>query len=692
MSHLDSSCRSFRRGYRFLARTALVALLAFILSACNLGRTPFPPSVTSINPASGPVGTTVTLTGRFDASSEVLVCDASLERVHVLDGATAVAIPIEDAAPYRAYPLLRGVIPQLPPGSLCPVQLFVDGERVEIDADATTVVFSVPAIAPGAPEIRSVTPTDGAVVIDFVPGANGGSEVLNYAYSLDDGSTWVTLSPADAEPPVTIAGLENGKAYTGVLRAVTAGFDGAPSTSWTAVPFTTPGRPDVTLVEAGDGFVNLRLSVNDDGGRPVEAWHLETDEQLGFTRLDDVQGSSVTVTLDSLDNTRTYRVLVRAENEAGLGDTSEVVEVRAVAPPFRIRSLQPLTISSSDGFGISVAVHGGLAIVGAPRVSPSNGFATVFERVNPLEWPRARTILHSDALTSGNFGFSVDVHGAWIAVGNPDNALIYFDDGGADVSTTNWGLISASYDDIDALGTNVAISDSIVMGASTGVAGVDGSFAFGSELTGADITFPGALGDHWVVASGTDIAVHEQRTAIASTTTQGTTVAVYDVSGSNAIQVGADVTLPSALLGAHIDLDGSRLAVGATNSGNDEKVDVYAMEAASWTLEQTLRAPGDPGGIGFGLEVAIDEERLLVAAPQAPVNGRQAAGMVFVFELNQGAWQLASTITQPQPQANAHFGSSVDLDGDYAIIGAPGSDRDGHTDAGAAYIVAFGVP
>jgi len=691
MSHLDSSCRSSRRGYRFLARTAFVALLAFILSACNLGRTPLPPSVTSINPASGPVGTTITLTGRFDASSEVLVCDASLERVHVLDGATAVAIPIEGAAPFRTYPLLRGVIPQLPPGSLCPVQLFVDGERVERDADATPVVFSVPAIAPGAPEIRTVTPTDGAIIIDFVPGANGGSEVLNYAYSFDDGLTWLTLSPADAEPPVTVAGLENGKAYTGVLRAVTAGFDGAPSTSWTAVPFTTPGLPDVTIVEAGDGFVNLRLSINDDGGRPIEVWHLETDEQLGFTRLDDVQGSSVTVTLDALDNTRTYRVRVRAENEAGLGDTSEVVEVRSVAPPFRIRALQPPTISASDVFGTSVAVHGDLAIVGAPRVSPSNGFATVFGRIKPLEWPRARTILHSDAQTSGNFGFSVDVYGAWIAVGNPDNALIYFDDGGADVSTTNWGFISASYDDIDAFGTKVAISDAILMGASTGVAGVDGSFALGSEVTGSNIVFPGALGNYFVVASGTDIAVHERRTAIASTT-QGTTVAVYDVSGTNAVQVGADVTLSSALLGVHIDVDANRLAVGATHSGNDEKVDVYAMEAASWTLEQTLRAPGDPGGIGFGLEVAIDEKRLLVAAPQAPVNGRQAAGMVFVFELNQGVWQLASTIMQPQPQANAHFGSSVDLDGDYAIIGAPGSDRDGLTDAGAAYIVAFGVP
>jgi len=109
-------------------------------------------------------------------------------------------------------------------------------------------------------------------------------------------------------------------------------------------------------------------------------------------------------------------------------------------------------------------------------------------------------------------------------------------------------------------------------------------------------------------------------------------------------------------------------------------------------LEQTLRAPGDSGAIGFGLEVAIDEKRLLVAAPQAPVNGRQAAGMVFVFELSQGAWQLAGTIMHPQPQANAHFGSSVDLGGDYAIIGVPGSDRDGLTDAGAAYIVAFGVP
>jgi len=82
--------------------------------------------------------------------------------------------------------------------------------------------------------------------------------------------------------------------------------------------------------------------------------------------------------------------------------------------------------------------------------------------------------------------------------------------------------------------TKVAVGESSVMGASTGLAAIDPSFALGVVLDSNPIIFPGALSLHFVTASGTDIAVHERRTAIASIT-QGTTVAVYDVSGTNAI-------------------------------------------------------------------------------------------------------------------------------------------------------------
>jgi len=86
---------------------------------------------------------------------------------------------------------------------------------------------------------------------------------------------------------------------------------------------------------------------------------------------------------------------------------------------------QASTTSASHVFGTSASLNDDLAVAGVRYVSPSIGFATVFERVKPLEWPRARTILHSDAQVTGNFGFAVDVHDSWIAVGNPDADAIY---------------------------------------------------------------------------------------------------------------------------------------------------------------------------------------------------------------------------------------------------------------------------
>lgn len=74
----------------------------------------------------------------------------------------------------------------------------------------------------------------------------GGLEITNYEYSLNSGSTWTALSPADATSPVTITGLTNGTAYSVQLRAVNALGGGAASA--TLSTDTTPRTsPTVTI-------------------------------------------------------------------------------------------------------------------------------------------------------------------------------------------------------------------------------------------------------------------------------------------------------------------------------------------------------------------------------------------------------------------------------------------------------------
>jgi hypothetical protein len=90
---------------------------------------------------------------------------------------------------------------------------------------------------PAPPAIGSISPTATTLSIPFTaPSVTGGSAVSNYEYSLDNGSTWLTPSPATTSSPLTVTGLTNGQNYTVKMRTITtAGFSAAS----VGVPATT---------------------------------------------------------------------------------------------------------------------------------------------------------------------------------------------------------------------------------------------------------------------------------------------------------------------------------------------------------------------------------------------------------------------------------------------------------------------
>lgn len=85
-----------------------------------------------------------------------------------------------------------------------------------------------------APTITSVTPLDGSVSVAFTAGSTSGtntssSNITNYKYSTDNGSTWTTISPSITTSPITITGLTNGSTYNIRLLAINGVGDGTPS-------------------------------------------------------------------------------------------------------------------------------------------------------------------------------------------------------------------------------------------------------------------------------------------------------------------------------------------------------------------------------------------------------------------------------------------------------------------------------
>jgi len=74
----------------------------------------------------------------------------------------------------------------------------------------------------------------------------------------------------------------------------------------------------------------------------------------------------------------------------------------------------------------------------------------------------------------------------------------------------------------------------------------------------------------------------------------------------------------------------------------------------------------------FGTSVALDQEQILVGAPQDDPFGLSAAGSAYVFANHGGAWTQEAMILPQLMRADAHFGASVQVSGSWALVGASG--------------------
>lgn len=137
-----------------------------------------------------------------------------------------------------------------------------------------------------------------------------------------------------------------------------------------------------------------------------------------------------------------------------------------------------------------------------------------------------------------------------------------------------------------------------------------------------------------------------------------------------------------------VDSFGNSLAISGDTliaGGSDPKLGVLMFTRANgqWSLPQSiLPAEGvnSSTSFGFGSDVAISGSRMIIGAPLAAPNERGAA---YIFEKNGSGWDQKRLIFGASPRD--HFGSSVDISGNRAVIGVPIEDAT-FTNAGSAYV------
>ena len=93
-----------------------------------------------------------------------------------------------------------------------------------------------PFTVPAAPTNLVAHPRTGSIKMAFVAGDTGGSPIENYEVSLNGGTSWSPLTPADTASPITITGLSNDTEYSVMLRAINAAGAGPASVAVAACP------------------------------------------------------------------------------------------------------------------------------------------------------------------------------------------------------------------------------------------------------------------------------------------------------------------------------------------------------------------------------------------------------------------------------------------------------------------------
>ena len=150
---------------------------------------------------------------------------------------------------------------------------------------------------------------------------------------------------------------------------------------------------------------------------------------------------------------------------------------------------------------------------------------------------------------------------------------------------------------------------------------------------------------------------------------------------------------PYGEFGDAVDIDGDYAIVGDPWYGTvadpgQGRAYIYHFDGTSWSLHAELIPSDIADEDHFGSSVAISGDYAVVGSPNDDDNG-SSSGSVYFYRRAESVW-IPQKYTPLDGSTGDLFGCSVSISGDYALVGAS-SDDDNGTDAGSAYIMLRGV-
>lgn len=139
--------------------------------------------------------------------------------------------------------------------------------------------------------------------------------------------------------------------------------------------------------------------------------------------------------------------------------------------------------------------------------------------------------------------------------------------------------------------------------------------------------------------------------------------------------------------------------VGSPNSRNPSinsgVLALFRLPSApgqAWTFERFIDPPVESAPFAFARSVAADGDWMAVTnGARCPDTGNNERGVVHLYERNTGgagAWGYHATLCMNLPAGieGGTMDSSIDMHGEFLIVGNASADVDGESDAGAAFV------
>lgn len=310
---------------------------------------------------------------------------------------------------------------------------------------------------------------------------------------------------------------------------------------------------------------------------------------------------------------------------------------------------------SGDDFG-NAAISGTIVIVGAQRdqdLGENAGSAYIFERQADETWIQTSKLLASDGEVDDFFGGTVAIYQTTAIIGAEDY----------DSDQEDTGAVYVFERQIDGSWLEVAI------------------------LTAADAKAISRFGASLVLDDGLAI--------VGAPWQNHGTVYVFEQQPNDTWLLVTQLTASDqpkggARFGNGLSLDGDTLVVGASQDADNgvNSGAIYVFERIAndnWVEVDKLIASDGESWEWFGSDVLINGDLIVVGSSEHGHN-YNSAGAVYVFEPQEdGSWVEVAELLASDGGFGDHFGRSVAMIGNVAVIGAlPNKDKP--DEAGLAYL------